>query len=104
MRAPDGSMHFLLQRSIVFFIPPTAKRQKYTPTGKAGVLPCCLVNLEWSYEEIAYPGLDFVIHATEPGDTWQMIAIGRKNSIAVVRYAGREWLPDHLPVLSEAVK
>ena len=74
------------------------------PVAEAQLDTYRLVNLEWSYEEIAYPGLDFVIHATEPGDTWQMIAIGRKNSIAVFRYAGREWLPDHLPVLSEAVK
>ncbi len=63
-----------------------------------------LVNLEWSYEELSCPGLDFVIHATEPNGIWQMLAIGRDCSIAVFRYAGREWLPDHLQVLSATVR
>lgn len=74
------------------------------PAAEAQLDAYRLVNLEWDYEELSYPGLDFVIHATETNGIWQMLAIGRNNSIAVFRYAGREWLPDHLRILSEAVK
>lgn len=88
----DGTYYHLL-------LPSLAR-----PVAEAQLDVYRLVNLEWSYEELSYPGLDFVIHATEPDGIWQMIAIGKNNSIAVFRYAGKEWLPDHLQVLSEAVK
>ena len=73
------------------------------PVAEAQLDAYRLVNLEWSYEELSYPGLDFVIHATETDGIWQMLAIGKNNSIAVFRYAGKEWLPDHLRTLSETV-
>ena len=73
------------------------------PVAEAQLDAYRLVNLEWSYEELSYPGLDFVIHATETDGIWQMLAIGKNNSIAVFRYAGKEWLPDHLRILSETV-
>lgn len=63
-----------------------------------------LVNLEWGYKELSYPGLDFAIHATEPDGVWQMLAVGKGSSIAIFRYAGREWLPDCLQVLSNMLK
>ncbi|MGI5963206.1 MAG: DUF2812 domain-containing protein [Lawsonibacter sp.] len=62
-----------------------------------------LVNLEWSYEEINYPGLDFVILATHPDQIWQMAALGRGGNVAVFRYAGVEQLSDHLGQLAAIV-
>ena len=49
-----------------------------------------LVNLKWTYEQDAWPGLDFVIHATEPDGVWQMLAIGKGSRVAVFRYATRD--------------
>ena len=62
-----------------------------------------LVNLTWSYESLDDTGLDFAIYATEPGDVWQMLAIGKGSRVAVFRYAGREQLPDHLQELSRCL-
>ena len=62
-----------------------------------------LVNLRWTYEESAWPGLDFVIHATEPGGVWQMLAIGKGSRVAVFRYAGQEDLKARLPLLSQTL-
>lgn len=74
------------------------------PVAKAQMDAYRLVNLEWSYAELDFSDLDFAIYATEPDGIWQMLAIGRANRVAVFRYAGMEQLPDHLKVLSEAVK
>lgn len=73
------------------------------PVAQAQLDAYRLVNLEWSYAELSYPGLDFAIYATEPEGIWQMLAIGREGRVAVFRYAGREQLAHRLPVLSEAV-
>ena len=61
-----------------------------------------LVNLLWSYEEVDYPGLDFVILATTD-DPWQMAALGKGGNVAVFRYAGVEKLEDHLDQLAAMV-
>lgn len=47
-----------------------------------------LVNLYWSYEEVDWPGTDFVILATVEDDPWQMAAVGRGGRVAVFCYAG----------------
>lgn len=62
-----------------------------------------LVNLWWEYEEVSYPGLDFVILATVKDETWQMAAVGRGGKVAVFRYAGVERLEGHLERLAEMV-
>lgn len=62
-----------------------------------------LVNLDWSYEELSYPGLDFAILAAEPEGVWQMLAIGKGGRAAVFRYAGKEQLSEHLQELSEVL-
>ena len=62
-----------------------------------------LVNLYWSYEEVDWPGTDFVILATVEDDFCQMAAVGRGGRVAVFRYAGVEKLADHLDLLAEMV-
>ena len=62
-----------------------------------------LVNLKWTYEQDAWPGLDFVIHATEPDGVWQMLAIGKGSCVAVFRYAGQEDLKARLPLLAQTL-
>lgn len=62
-----------------------------------------LVNLYWDYEEIQWPGADFVILATVEDEPWQMAAVGRGGRVAVFRYAGQEDLADHLDLLAETV-
>ena len=59
----------------------------------------------WNYEELSYPGLDFVFWATaEPyGAYYQMLALGKGNRVAVFHYCGVEQLPDHLELLAAAV-
>ena len=61
-----------------------------------------LVNLEWSYEGVSYPGLDFVILA-KTDSVWQMAALGSGGRVAVFRYLGAEDLADHLEELAEMV-
>lgn len=63
-----------------------------------------LVNIRWSYEEVDYPGLDFVILAQAEDKIWQMAAVASGGSVAVFRYAGFEDLADHLAELSEIVQ
>ena len=63
-----------------------------------------LVNLWWEYEEVDWPGLDFVILATARDEPWQMAAVGRGGKVAVFRYAGQERLGDHLDLLAEMVQ
>ena len=64
-----------------------------------------IANLRWDYEELSYPGLDFVFWATaEPyGACYQMLALGKGNRVAVFHYGGVEQLPDHLGLLAAAV-
>lgn len=62
-----------------------------------------LVNLQWTYRDVSYEGLDFVILAHVEGDVWQMAALGRGNRIAVFRYAGLQKLEDHIPTLATLV-
>lgn len=73
------------------------------PVARAQMDTDRLVNLRWSYTELICPGLDFAIYATEPDGMWQMLAIGKGSRVAVFRYAGKEQLPDHLPLLAETV-
>jgi len=61
------------------------------------------INVRWTYEEVDYPGTDFVILAREDRGIWQMAAVGRGKHMAVFRYAGRENLADHLDLLSSMV-
>ena len=63
-----------------------------------------LINVKWTYEEVSYPGTDFVILAHGDGRVWQMAALGRGNQVAVFRYAGQEKLSDHLDLLSKMVR
>ena len=63
-----------------------------------------LVNLYWDYEEVDWPGTDFVILATVEDDPWQMAAVGRGSRVAVFCYAGVEKLSDHLDLLAEMVQ
>ena len=62
-----------------------------------------LINLRWSYESQEYPGLDFVILASEPNGLWQMAALGKDGKVAVFRYGGQAKLRDHLETLSTLV-
>lgn len=62
-----------------------------------------LVNIMWSYEDVDYPGLDFVILARAEDKIWQMAALGSGGRVAVFRYAGFEDLADHLAELAEVV-
>ena len=62
------------------------------------------VNLRWTYEERAYPGLDFVILGRNNQDEiWQCAALGRGGRVAVFHYGGRERLEEHLPLLAKVV-
>ena len=47
------------------------------PVARAQLDSYRLVNLYWSYEEVDWPGTDFVILATAEKKTWQMAAVGR---------------------------
>ena len=62
-----------------------------------------LVNLYWDYEEVDWPGADFVILATVEDDPWQMAAVGLGGRVAVYQYAGVEKLADHLDLLTDLV-
>ena len=60
------------------------------------------VNLTWTYEEVDYPGLDFVI-LSRSNSQYQGAALAKGGRLAVFHYGGREDLADHLDVLAEAV-
>lgn len=62
-----------------------------------------LINVYWTYEEVDYPGTDFVILAKEEDGIWQMAALGSGKHVAVFRYAGQEKLADRLDLLSSMV-
>lgn len=74
------------------------------PVARAQLDEYRLVNLWWEYEEVPYPGLDFVILATVKDEPWQMAAVGKGGKVAVFRYGGVECLKDHLDLLSELVR
>ncbi len=61
------------------------------------------VNLRWSYQDAAFPGLDFVILATNSRGVGEMAALGKDGRVAVFRYAGVEHLSDHLEQLADMV-
>ena len=61
------------------------------------------VNLYWTYEELSYPGLDFVILAAEPRGVYQGLALGKGGRVAVFHYGGVEQLTDHLELLAAMV-
>ena len=73
------------------------------PVARAQLDSYRLVNLYWSYEEVDWPGTDFVILATAEKKTWQMAAVGRGGRVAVYLYAGVEKLSDHLDLLTDLV-
>ncbi|NBI09456.1 DUF2812 domain-containing protein [Colidextribacter sp. OB.20] len=60
------------------------------------------VNLTWTYEEIDYPGLDFVI-LSRSNSQYQGVAVAKGGRLAVFHYGGREDLADHLDALAKAV-
>ena len=60
------------------------------------------VNLTWTYEEIDYPGLDFVI-LSRSDSQYQGAAVCRGGRLAVFHYGGREDLANHLDALAAAV-
>ena len=74
------------------------------PVAKAQMDLYRLVNLRWTYEEMDYPGTDFVILAHPEDGVWQMAALGKGGKVAVFRYAGQEDLAEHLDVLAELVQ
>ena len=61
------------------------------------------VNLTWTYEELTYPGLDFVI-LSRSNSQYQGAAVCAGGRLAVFHYGGREDLADHLDALAQAVK
>ena len=73
------------------------------PIARAQMDSYRLVNLWWEYEEVDYPGLDFVILATAKDEPWQMAAVGKGGKVAVFRYAGVERLEKHLDLLASIV-
>lgn len=73
------------------------------PVARAQLDSYRLVNLYWSYEEVDWPGADFVILATVEDNPWQMAAVGRGGRVAVYQYAGVEKLADHLDLLADLV-
>lgn len=62
------------------------------------------INLYWTYEEVDYPGTDFVILAHEDSGTWQMAALGNGKNVAVFSYGGQKELADYLDLLASMVK
>ena len=65
--------------------------------------PICY-PLRCTYEEVNYPGTDFVILARPEEHVWQMAALGEGSKVAVFRYAGQEDLAQHLGVLAQIVQ
>ena len=81
-----------------FLIPALAKpvAQSQTDRNRA-------VNVYWTYEELSYPSLDFLILATEPAGICQCLALGSDVCFAVFHYSGVEQLTDHLDILTTMV-
>lgn len=74
------------------------------PVAKAQMDLYRLVNLRWAYEEMEYPGTDFVILARPEEGIWQMAAVSKGGRVAVFRYAGQEDLAQHLDMLIQMVQ
>lgn len=97
----DGTYRYSPWLDMTYFhlaIPALAR-----PVARAQMDQDRAVNLHWTYEELSYPGLDFVILATEPDGIWQGLALGRGGRVAVFHYGGMEDLTDHLDLLSTMV-
>lgn len=97
----DGTYRYSPWLDMTYFhlaIPALAR-----PVARAQMDQDRAVNLHWTYEELSYPGLDFVILATEPDGIWQGLALGRGGRVAVFHYGGMEDLTDHLDMLSAMV-
>lgn len=62
------------------------------------------INLHWTYEEIDYPGTDFIILAQEDRGVWQMAALGSGKEVAVFCYGGQKKLSDCLDLLVDMVR
>ena len=60
-------------------------------------------SLEGGWREVEYPGLDFVVVADRPDDTWQLAALGRGRDAAVFFYSGQAILANHLDVLAALI-
>lgn len=61
------------------------------------------LNVYLTYQELTYPGLDFVILATSSDSPYQQLALGKGGRVAVFDYGGMEDLTDHLDLLSTMV-
>lgn len=61
------------------------------------------INVYLTYQELTYPGLDFVILATNPDSPYQSLALGKGGRVVVFQYGGIEDLTDHLDLLSTMV-
>lgn len=61
------------------------------------------LNVYLTYQELTYPGLDFVILATSSDSPYQHLALGKGGRVAVFDYGGMEDLTDHLDPLSTMV-
>ena len=97
----DGTYRYSPWLDMAYFhltIPALAR-----PVAKSQMDHDRAVNLYWTYEELSYPGLDFVILATEPDGIWQGLALGKGGRVAVFHYGGMEDLTDHLDLLSTMV-
>ena len=97
----DGTYRYSPWLDMTYFhlsIPALAR-----PVAKSQMDHDRAVNLYWTYEELSYPGLDFVILATEPDGIWQGLALGKGGRVAVFHYGGMEDLTDHLDLLSTMV-
>ena len=62
------------------------------------------INLYWTYEEVDYPGTDFVILVQADSGIWQMAALGNGKHVAVFSYGGQKKLVDYLDLLASMVK
>ncbi len=58
-----------------------------------------LVNLYWTYEELTYTGLDWVMYADSGDGIYQMAALVKGRDVLVCRYGGGEDLSQHLDLL-----
>ena len=97
----DPESHYSPTLEAVYFrllIPAMAR-----PVALAQMAEQEAVNLTWTYEEVDYPGLDFVI-LSRSNSQYQGAAVCAGGRLAVFHYGGREDLADHLDALAQAVK
>lgn len=62
------------------------------------------INTTWTYEELEYPGLDFVILSRSDSPQYQGAAVAKGGRLAVFHYGGREDLAGHLEEIVEMVR